>query len=403
MKKGALLISQINSGGAEHVVSRLTYILKNEYDLDLIIFENMGGHYPIASKLINMDIKAESKLIKKIIIFFKRVRTLKRLINLNKYEFVLSFLDTPNLVNIISKTNDCKVIVSIRNYSELENKKQVLGNLLNLMIKRLYNKADAIISVTDLIANNYIKNYNIPSEKIFTIYNPYDIKEIQTLGLEQTEFINCSNKEKFKFVSMGRQMYQKGFWHLIKSFSLVLEKIPNSILIIIGEDYQQGKVEKLIKEMNLQEKIILTGQLKNPYAVISKCDCYVLSSLYEGFPNSMVEAMACKIPVIASDCKSGPREILFDKPNFKDEYTQGVEADYGILVPCLEFEENWDKNFITQGEKELSYAMINVIKNTNLRTKLKIKSEIRSKYFNYNLCRERYCDVINKLINKKKR
>ena len=175
MEKGALLISQINSGGAEHVVSRLSFILKNEYDLDVIIFEDMGKSYPIACDVINMDIPAEKNKLKKIMIFLKRITLLKKIKNDKKYDFVISFLDTPNFVNILAKTKMCKSIVSIRNYSMIENKKQVLGRVTNRAIRFLYNKADAIISVSELIAKSYIEDYKISPDKLFTIYNPYDM------------------------------------------------------------------------------------------------------------------------------------------------------------------------------------------------------------------------------------
>ena len=399
MKRGALFISQINSGGAEHVVSRLTYILKNEYDLDLIIFEDMGTSYPIACDIVNMNIPAENSKIRKLIIFVKRVLFLKRLKKEKKYEFVISFLDTPNFVNILSKTKFCKNIVSIRNYSIAENKKQVMGRLVNNAIRILYNKADAIIAVTDLIAKSYIEDYKIAEEKLHTIYNPYDIEEINKLSGEKIKNNIIMKEDDIAFVTMGRQMYQKGYWHLLKAFSIVVKECPTCVLYMIGEDYQDGKVSRMIDELNLKDHVFLTGQLKNPFPIISKCSCYILSSLYEGFPNALVESMACGLPVIASDCKSGPREILFDNPDLRAIYNDLIIGDYGILTPELEFEENWNIDFITDGEKKLAEAMKMMIENSLLRENMGKKALEGSKRFSYDVCKEEYCKVINKLVD----
>lgn len=398
MKKGALFISQINSGGAEHVVSRLTYILKNEYDLDVIIFENMGMSYPIECNVINMNIPAEKNKIKKIWIFLKRISVLKKIKKERKYDFVISFLDTPNFVNILSNTKKCKNIVSIRNYSMMENKKQVLGGVTNKAIRFLYNKADAIISVTDLIAKSYINDYKISPNKLFTIYNPYDISEIQRLSQEPTELCVKKEQDTIAFVTMGRQMYQKGYWHLLKAFSILEKKFPNIMLYMIGEDYQDGKVEKMVMDLGLSKKVILTGQLKNPFPIISQCDCYILTSLFEGFPNALVEAMVCGLPVIAADCKSGPREILFSKPDLTKTYKEYIVADYGILTPELESEENWKIGHITKGEMKLASSMEMIVSDKELREDMAQKAFEGSKRFSYEVCKDRYCKVVNTVV-----
>lgn len=400
MKKGALLISQINSGGAEHVVARLTYILKKDYKLDIIIFENMGIAYPVACDVINLDLPASKGIVTKFKIFFKRIFSLKTIKKKNNYDFVISFLDSPNIVNLLSKTHKCKSIISIRNYSSIENRESFMGYIVNRLIKIFYKTSDAIITVSDLINFDYQKNYGISPEIIYTIYNPYDSKEINDLANMDSEIVFEKEKNTFAFVTMGRQMYQKGFWHLIKAFSLVYHNNPEARLYLIGKDYQNGKVKNLIKDMKLEKCIKLIGQLKNPYPILKKCDCYVLTSLFEGFPNSLVEGMICGLPIISVDCKSGPREILCNKIDFERNIKNISIEEYGILVPELEFEENWNKNVITKGERYLAEAMEKILRDKSLQKKLKEKSIIRSKEFNYDVCREKYCSIINLVCDK---
>ena len=400
MKKGALLISQINSGGAEHVVARLTYILERNYDLDVIVFENKGIAYPVACNIIDLKLPATKGLFSKILLFFKRSYYLKKLKQKNNYDFVISFLDSPNMVNIFSKVCKCKSLVSVRNYSSIENKKQIFGSIVKKLIKILYNRADAIITVSHLIELDYQKNYKINSNIIYTIYNPYDSKEINRMANLSSEIDFLKEEGTFYFVSMGRQMYQKGFWHLIKAFSIVYKRNNMVRLCLIGKDYQNGKVQNLIKKIGLEKCIKLMGQLKNPYPILKKCDCYVLSSLFEGFPNSLVEGMICGLPIISADCKSGPREILCKNVDFEKNIERVVIEEYGILIPELEYEENWDNNIITNGESYLAEAMEKILKDKLLQKKLREKSIVRSEEFNYNMCREKYCSVIDLVCGK---
>ena len=170
---------------------------------------------------------------------------------------------------------------------------------------------------------------------------------------------------------------------------------------MIGEDYQNGKVKKMAMDLGLSKKIILTGQLKNPFPVISQSNCYVLTSLFEGFPNALVEAMVCGLPVIAADCKSGPREILFRKPDLTKVYRDYVVADYGILTPELENEENWNIEQITEGEMKLASSMELIISDKKLREKMAKNAFDGSKRFSYDMCKKRYCKVIDKVIEEK--
>ena len=118
---------------------------------------------------------------------------------------------------------------------------------------------------------------------------------------------------------------------------------------------------RFIEQAGLEDIVLLTGRTKNPYQYLKNSNCYVLSSLFEGFPNAMVEAMACGCTIIAADCKSGPKEILCKEPDLFTKIDKTTIVDFGIMVPDLEPEENWDLTYITEGEKELAEAMIFVL------------------------------------------
>ncbi|MDV5116071.1 glycosyltransferase [Clostridium perfringens] len=187
----------------------------------------------------------------------------------------------------------------------------MINRITNYIIGNLYDKADGIIPVSKVIKESLVNDYKLDEQKISVIYNPYNVNEINELAKEEIknehkEFMN-SNKI---FISVGRQMYQKGFWHLVKAFKLVHDKDKEVKLVIIGNDFQNGAVENLVQELGIEDSVLLVGYEKNPFKYMKNSSIYVLTSIFEGFPNSMVEGLACGLPVIAADCKSGPREIL---------------------------------------------------------------------------------------------
>lgn len=399
MKKVGLLISTLNSGGAERVVSRLSNLLKDEYKIYIILFEDTYICYEYSGQLINLNTKSKENFINKIYNFAKRIIKMKGIKKKLDLDVVISFLDTPNIINILSKNKKCKTLVSIRNYSEAEKKVSMINRVTNYIIGNLYHKADGIIPVSKVIKESLVNDYKLDEKKISVIYNPYNVNEINELAKEEIkdehkEFMN-SNKI---FISVGRHMYQKGFWHLIKAFKLVHDEDKETKLIIVGKDYQNGAVKKLVYELELNESVLLVGYHDNPFKFIRNSNIYILSSMFEGFPNSMVEALACGCPVIAADCKSGPREIL-DKYGDINKVSNELElVDYGILIPALNEEENWDKYIIDESDKVLANAMKKLINDKILMNNYSIKAKERAKDFNFNRCKAEYVELIESLL-----
>ena len=395
MKNIGLLISELNSGGAERVVSRVSKILEDKYNLYVILFEDTYMEYDHGGTLVNLNAPAKSGAIAKVKLLFERTGKLRKKKKELKLDLVISFLDSPNMVNILSRVKGCKSAVSIRNYSASENSGSLLGKLTNALYKMLYKRADKIVPVTKVIEDLYIKRYNIPKENFKVIYNPYDIAEIEEQMKKGCNFDISKTEGKTTFVTVGRQMYQKGYWHLIKSFKKLHDENPNTALIMVGQIDE--KVVKLIEKFNLEDSIVLTDRHPNPFSFIAQSDIYVLSSLFEGFPNAMAEAMVCELPIIAADCKSGPREILApDTPI--DMVCDGVEdAKYGIITMPLENEEEWESEKLTPAEEHLYTAMKRMAEDSELRKKYARLAKKRSEDFGYGICEANFIDLIENI------
>ncbi|MBQ3022823.1 MAG: glycosyltransferase [Clostridia bacterium] len=395
MKNIGLLISELNSGGAERVVSRVSKILEDKYNIYVILFEDTYMEYDHGGTLVNLDAPAKSGALSKVLLLLERIRKLRKKKKELKLDCVISFLDSPNMVNILSKVKGCKSAVSIRNYSASENRGSLLGKITNALYKMLYKRADKVVPVTKVIEDLYIKNYNIPKEKLKVIYNPYDIAEIEEQMKKECDYNLSKTEGKITFITVGRQMYQKGYWHLIKAFRKLHGENENTALIMVGQIDE--KVVNLIQKFNLEDSIVLTDRHPNPFSFIAKSDIYVLSSLFEGFPNSMTEAMVCSLPIIAADCKSGPREILApDTPI--DTVSNGVEeAQFGIITTPLENEEEWESEALTEAEEHLYTAMKRMTEDKELREKYARLAKMRSESFGYGICKENFIDLIENI------
>lgn len=392
MKKNiGFLLPSMNSGGAERVVSRLSCILSDEYNVYIILFEDTYIKYKFCGTMVNMDIKAQpNKKYARLFLPIKRGKKLREIKKNLNLDTVISFMDSPNLVNIISRIYNCKTILSIRNFNH---KNQ--NWLIKMIMKTLYSKADCIISVSNVITEKMIKEYGIGTNKAVTIYNPYDTNQIneyakEELDKEYQDFFNSGDI----FISVGRHVYQKGFWHLVKAFKLVHDENPSAKLVIIGRDESDGKAEQLAKNLGIADSVLFIGYQENPFKYIRRSSVYVLSSLFEGFPNAMVEAMACGCPVIATDCKSGPREILYETTNLDNVCTEVEKADYGILVPPLDPEENWDPLVVHQTETELAKAMLMYLREDALKNSYSTKALERVEKYSYKASKQKFKVII---------
>lgn len=401
MKKNVgLLISNLNGGGAERVVSRLSTILKEDYNIHVILFDASSINYEYNGRLINMNVGAnKGNAFSKISLLLNRVRILRKIKKEEKLDLVISFLDSPNLVNILSKNKDCKTIVSVRNFLGKEKQTSRITKISNIIMKQLYKQSDGVISVSKQITEFLIESYRVNEKNIKTIYNPFDVKMIEKLSLEpiEEEYRDFMSSDKI-FVSVGRQSYQKGFWHLLKAFKLVHDKDSEARLLIVGRD-EGNSVENMITSLGLEESVLLTGYNQNPFKFIRNSKIYVLSSLFEGFPNALVEAMACGCPVIAADCQSGPREILISESDLISNINEITYADYGVLIPELESEENWDSSFYDKGDRILAMAMLDLINNQDKVNYYAEKSLQRSQDFTYARCRSEFNSFIDVYLN----
>lgn len=396
MKKNiGLLIPMLSHGGAERAICRLSYILDEDgYNVYMIVFDSSIQKYEYAGQLISLECPASSGIIGRILTGITRIRLLKKVKRDKQLDVVISYLDGANIVNILSRCGE-KCMVSIRNYKSLEIYGQI-EKIYHLGIRLLYNKADYIIAVTKMIAEDLVNNYGLNRDKIKVIYNPFSPAQIENEAKEKlpTKY-KLFYEEHRVLVSVGRLMYQKGYWNLIKVLKIVRETIPNAGVVIVGDGEMEASIRRLSIDCGVSENVLLVGYQRNPYPFIKNSEVYVLTSLFEGFPNALMEAMCCGIPIVSNDCKSGPREILSENIDLNMEIQESILCEYGIITPRFKHDKfGYDCNNINKEQIDLAKSIINVLIDQRISKKYSMESLKRANIFSNKKCLEEWKGII---------
>jgi len=331
-----ILCATMQKGGAERVISLLLKELENEQNIKVHFMMMEDGIDYDLPKYITPIILSNSKKsgVKKLLELPFVALKLKKYIKENNINIVMSFLYRPNYINILAKIfgSSHRSIINIRSTTSRYKNEGFLGKVNLFLINNLFNKADLIISNSKGVDEDLKSLMNITTNTK-VIYNPVDIEYINSKKDICEDIAFDFKKDKRYIISVGRLIPLKRNADLIKTF-FELQKRDNSLeLIFLGDGILKNDLVNNCIKLEIKEKVHFLGNVKNPFYYLNKSDLFVLNSEIEGFPNVLVEAMACGLPVISSDCKSGPREILEDE-KYGLLYLVG---DTDILIKKMKF------------------------------------------------------------------
>jgi glycosyltransferase involved in cell wall biosynthesis len=194
--------------------------------------------------------------------------------------------------------------------SEIDFDRRNFDDILPTLVAAWYPKADAVIAVSQGVADDLANRGAVETERILVIPNGYDIENIQAQAAQAVDDPWFAEGAPPLILAAGRLVDQKGFDVLLRAFAELHRHRPSLRLMILGQGEERSTLERQVEELGLGAAVRLPGALGDIFARMSKAAVFVLSSRHEGFPNVLVEAMAAGCPVVASDCPSGPREIL---------------------------------------------------------------------------------------------
>jgi glycosyltransferase involved in cell wall biosynthesis len=263
---------------------------------------------------------------------FQSVSSLPKLIRYLRQEkptVLLSASHYSNEIAIIAKYLSgvkTRVVISEHIALSIQAKQveQVSSRVAPITSSLLYSWADGIVAVSQGVAEDLAKVTGIPLKKIQVIYNPVITPELLESAQNPVEHPWFAPGEPPVILGTGRLVKQKDFPTLIHAFEKV-QQVTSARLVILGTGREEKTLKALVKELNLEDKVAFLGFVKNPSAYMAKASVFVLSSLWEGLPTVLIEAMAVGTPIVSTDCESGPAEIL-------------DHGKYGELVPVADSE-----------------------------------------------------------------
>lgn len=291
-------LGTLKKGGAERVITNLSnYLVKNNNEVIITTTIKGKTFYELNKKIKLYGLDDEKISLNFIMKNKKRLTELKKILKDEKPDIIVSFLPEPSYRVLFLKifNRQLKVIVSVRNDPKVEYKSKIN----RLVMKMLYPLADGFVFQTQEAKEYFSKRIQRKSVIIPNPINEEFICEPYTGEREKT------------IVTVGRLEEQKNHKMLIDAFSKLPKEFNEYKLIIYGEGSLRHKLEQQINNLGLENRVILAGQVDDIKKEIYKAGVFVLSSNYEGMPNSLMEAMALGIPCISTDCPcGGPRFLI---------------------------------------------------------------------------------------------
>jgi glycosyltransferase involved in cell wall biosynthesis len=348
-KKILLVIPNLGQGGAQRVFHQQLNYYSKHFEVIGCVFNWEGalGEDKIPT-IYSLGVPGGDNIAQKIYYFFIRIWRLRKLKQAHRVDVAISHLEGADYVNILSAAASrvyCWVHGTKINDREI---KGYLGWLrLHIILPVLYRRADMLIAVSKGISSELKNRFKLASRKVVTIPNCFDSEEIILRAAARPKWdLRMLAPSASIFLTHCRLARQKNLFPLLNIYSIVSQK-KNAKLFILGDGDQRDalyvhsiglglKTFASWKETALHDEdwdVYFLGYCENPYPMISMATLYLLTSAWEGFPLALCEAMACGIPVMSSDCFTGPREIIAPSLATEQPVLNPYESEEGILMP----------------------------------------------------------------------
>lgn len=303
-KKIAVLIANLATpGGAEKVAADLiNEFTRCGYEVTLITFEATQQRVlqPKCTRHIHLPLPSQQGgLMTQVMLLLKRARAFRQLFKQYEFDHIFSFLEAANA--------PC-ALASQQSILSMHLDPKVMTHKEWLLVKYLYPRVKGVVAVSQHM--QALLQHRTGLKNLQCIYNPIDTSAIQQKAQEKPKLVD---DEPF-IVAVGRLTQQKRFDRLLDAYSH--SGITHQArLVIVGSGDKHHELEQKIETLGLQERVVLAGYQSNPYAYMQRALFLVMSSDHEGYPLTLLEALALQCPIVSVDCPTGPREIVQHEHN----------------------------------------------------------------------------------------
>jgi len=330
-KKITVVLHDVRGGGAERMMLRIAKGMSDRgRNVDLVLVKAQGEflqEIPDSVRVIDLNSPSVASAIPSMVRYFRReapTAILTALTHMNVAVAAARWLARSKARLVLSERNQIsRKAATVRQWRQ---------RVMYAGVRFAYPLADGVTAVSKGVANDLLNFARVKPQKIRVIYNPAFNDDVIDRSREPLDHPWFAEAEPPVILAVGRLNHQKGFDILLDAFSAVLSETPCR-LIVLGEGGQRESLEAQAKQLGIAPYVQFPGFVKNPYAYMGRAALFVLSSRWEGLPGALIEAMACGCAVVATDCPSGPAEII-------ENGTQGaivpVEDSHALAAAMLE-------------------------------------------------------------------
>ncbi len=319
----ALFIPSMRGGGAERVMLNLASgLVARDVRVDLVLARADGAYLswvPEAVRVVDLGAKR----------VLASIPSLRHYLSTERPETMLTAIAYANISALWARRLSgapTRVVIGIHNTFSIASRGAAMkrSRTLPFLARWSYPWADGIVAVSNGVADDLAKTIGLDRSDIDVIYNPVVTPQLHEQASEPLSHPWFADHAEPVILGVGRLTAQKHFQLLIRAVARVRRQRPVRLLIL-GEGEERTALEALVHELGLDECVSLPGFVDNPFAHMRQANLFVLSSIWEGLPTVLIEALACGCPVVSTDCPSGPMEILDG-------------GTYGALVPMRDEE-----------------------------------------------------------------
>ena len=353
-----VLHGHLSMGGEERVLLNvLRNLIELGYNVDLLITWNHGENNLFENEIpkkVNYEFlfdnyNGKSKIIKEIYRLRTKTTYLKKvekIIEEKKYDVIIDY--SSNLLKY--KNFDIKVPIFAWIHFSLTFGEKLSGEKVE-KYKKQYKKYDKILTICDTMRDEFVEILGMDKTKVELVYNPINLEIIRKKAEDVNPKYGNYLKEDY-FLQVSRLTQQKQPEHLVDIYYKLKQRGIKEKLYFIGNGEKVKLIRQKIKEYNLEDDIILLGQIENPYPFFKNAKLFLHTAKYEGLPTVLLESLAFGTPVVAYDCPTGPKDIL------------GKNSEYGELIP-LNDKDTFVKRvyeLIDNNEKYENYKKMSLIR-----------------------------------------
>lgn len=303
----ALFLPTLGGGGAERVTINLARgLIDSGAEVDLLV-ANMTGAYasglPEGIRLIDLKAGRVVAAVPAIVRYLRKERP----------RSLLSAMNHANVAAIwakqISKFQGRTVVVEHNDLVQAGSGSFLEGKVIPYLVSHWYPRASSIVAVSEGVKASLVRGAGLRAEIVKVIYNPVLTDDIASKARERVDHPFLQEGGPPVVLGVGRLTAQKNFGNMISAFARICQ-VRDARLVVLGEGEKRGELEQQVEQLGLADKVSFPGFVDNPFAFLARANVFVLSSEYEGLPTVLIEALAVGTRVVATDCPSGPREIL---------------------------------------------------------------------------------------------